>query len=480
MASACEERWQTSKSTLLERNKYMFNNPVISDIKFAFPNHDKRVIPAHKYVLAISSPVFFAMFYGGLPETRETIEIADCDPDIFLQFLRFLYYDDASFQDANNAIQLWYLADKYDVPSLATKCANFLDVSMEPLNAFDIIPHARYFNHEELEKCCWEVIDYNAKDIIADDSFLELKHDFLLQFVKRSSLRITEVMLFEAVNRWAAKRCEEANMAVDGANKRSVLGEDLVKNVRFLLMSPQEFSNVVLPLEILFNTEIIDVFKKFTSLSRPDELKVSSRPRAGGDVSIHSCAVGSVWSGRNGDYNSLPYYIRHTTKTGVLTFTLSNPISLSGVKIFAVGSTYKPSVFLVSVVVTCRGKIIRIVKNKKIVIEPGRRNAFDWDAELDVFFNRPIQFFKDTCCSIETTIDTTKNQDNSFVWSASLLESKSQKAGSSADNANPTWPLSGLCSGQYTDYIPANGNYKGEVMALFYEYKKKNKDVRKK
>ena len=89
---------------------------------------------------------------------------------------------------------------------------------MEPLNAFDIIPHARHFNHEELEKCCWEVIDYNAKDIFADDSFLELEHDFLLQFVKRSSLRIAEVMLFEAVDRWAAKRCEEANMAVDGAN----------------------------------------------------------------------------------------------------------------------------------------------------------------------------------------------------------------------------------------------------------------------
>ena len=186
----------------------MFNNPLMSDIKFAFPNYDKRVIPAHKYVLAIGSPVFFAMFYGDLPETREMIEIADCDPDIFLQFLRFLYCDDASFQGANNAIYLWYLADKYDVPLLVTTCVNFVDGSMDPLNAFDIIPHARHFNHEELEKCCWDVSDYNAKDIIADDSFLELKHDFFLQFAKRSSLHIDEVMLFEGVDRWAAKRCE--------------------------------------------------------------------------------------------------------------------------------------------------------------------------------------------------------------------------------------------------------------------------------
>ena len=255
----------------------MFNNPVISDIKFAFPNHVKRVIPAHKYVVSISSPVFFAIFYGELREKKETIDITDCDPEIFLQFLRFLYCDDANFRNVNNAIQLWYLADKYDVPPLATQCVNFVDGAMDPLNAFAIIPYARRFSHLGLEKTCWEVIDYNAKDIIASDSFLELKHDFVLHLVERSSLRIDhEVSLFKAVDRWAARRCEEANMAVDGANKRSVLGEDLVKNVRFSLMSPQEFSDVVIPSEILSNTEIIDVFKQLTSVSVPGGLMFST------------------------------------------------------------------------------------------------------------------------------------------------------------------------------------------------------------
>ena len=70
MADTCEERWQTRKSTVLERNMHMFNNPVMSDINFAFPDHDKRIISAHKYVLATSSPVFFVMFYGELRETN--------------------------------------------------------------------------------------------------------------------------------------------------------------------------------------------------------------------------------------------------------------------------------------------------------------------------------------------------------------------------------------------------------------------------
>ncbi|KAL9972457.1 hypothetical protein ACROYT_G018763 [Oculina patagonica] len=220
MASATDERWQTKRRTVLERNKFMFNNYVMSDIKFAFPDK-QSIIPAHKYALAISSPVFFAMFYGDLAEKRESIDITDCDSEVFLQFLRYVYYDDVNFQDVNSAIEVWYLADKYDIPSLAKECVNFIGRTVDPLNAFDVIPHARRFYHQDLENICWEVIDYNAQEIVADDSFLELKQEFLLSMVERLSLcTINEATLFKAVDRWAVRRCEEANMTVDGANKR--------------------------------------------------------------------------------------------------------------------------------------------------------------------------------------------------------------------------------------------------------------------
>lgn len=266
MADACENRWQTSKSTVLERNMHMFNNPVMSDIKFVFPHHDKQSIPAHKYVLATSSPVFFAMFYGELREKKETIEIDESDPDIFLQFLCFLYCDCVTFQDENNAIQLLYLADKYDIPSLTTNCVDFLDGAMQPLNAFDMILHAWKLNHKRLEKIFWEVIDYNMKEIFDDDSFSELSHELLLEVVKRSSLRIDELSLFKAVDRWATKRCVDETKAVNGANKRSVLGGDLLESVRFPVMSSQEFADVVIPSDILSKDEIIDVLKKFSSV----------------------------------------------------------------------------------------------------------------------------------------------------------------------------------------------------------------------
>jgi len=45
-------------------------------------------IPAHKYVLATGSSVFYAMFYGGLAENKEEIEVPDVEPSAFLALLK--------------------------------------------------------------------------------------------------------------------------------------------------------------------------------------------------------------------------------------------------------------------------------------------------------------------------------------------------------------------------------------------------------
>ena len=93
----------------MERNEYMWNKSLMSDVKFGFPNTSdtstyKTVIPAHKYVLAVGSPIFYAMFYGSMKEERDIIEITDSDPDSFLYFLRFLYCDEANFVEVVSAI----------------------------------------------------------------------------------------------------------------------------------------------------------------------------------------------------------------------------------------------------------------------------------------------------------------------------------------------------------------------------------------
>ena len=59
-----DDQWQTKCCSIKERNKYMFDNELLSDVHFLVGRSDRRLIPAHKYVMSISSPVFFSLFYS--------------------------------------------------------------------------------------------------------------------------------------------------------------------------------------------------------------------------------------------------------------------------------------------------------------------------------------------------------------------------------------------------------------------------------
>jgi len=83
------------------------------------------VIPAHKFLLSISSPVFEAMFYGELPETADSIEVPDCEYESLLELFRYTYSDEVNLS-VSNVMGVLYLAKKYMVPSLADKCAEYL------------------------------------------------------------------------------------------------------------------------------------------------------------------------------------------------------------------------------------------------------------------------------------------------------------------------------------------------------------------
>lgn len=84
-----DHNWQANFATLRERNAAMFNNELMADICFIVGQkpHIQR-IPAHKYVLATGSSVFYAMFYGGLANTERDIEIPDVEPAAFLSMLK--------------------------------------------------------------------------------------------------------------------------------------------------------------------------------------------------------------------------------------------------------------------------------------------------------------------------------------------------------------------------------------------------------
>ena len=147
--SVVKENWQTTRPTIRERSKFMFNNDLLSDMKFVVQKAkaaqgksvSKQAIPAHKFVLSISSPVFEAMFYGELAETTDSIELPDCEYESLLELFRYIYSDEVIL-NGSNVMGVLYLAKKYMVPSLADKCTEYLQENLEPSNVFSILSSA--------------------------------------------------------------------------------------------------------------------------------------------------------------------------------------------------------------------------------------------------------------------------------------------------------------------------------------------------
>ena len=264
----------------------MFNE---CDVKFLVKraddeNESKLVIPTHKFVLATSSPVFEAMFYGKLAETTDCIELPDCEYDSLLELFRYMYSDEVNLS-GSNVMGVLYLAKKYMVPSLADKCIEYLKDNLDSSNVFSILPSAKKYEENKLFHQCWKVISKQTEEAVKSECFETIERSLLVAVVKHDNLTIKEIELFKAVDLWATKECERQGLAADGKAKRKILGQEIIKAIRFPIMDEKEFASVVLDSKILTKEEIVSVIKHLNSVpSSPMVFPKIKRSVSTGDI----------------------------------------------------------------------------------------------------------------------------------------------------------------------------------------------------
>jgi len=281
----------------------------MSDVKFVVRDsqggsESKKKIPAHKFVLAISSPVFYAMFYGELAETKDSVEITDCEYESLLELFRFIYSDEANL-NPNNVMQLLYLAKKYILPSLADKCSTFLQKNLDGTNVFHVLPQVQKYEEKDVLDHCWKVIENKTEEAVKTDGFVTIERSVLEELVEKDSLNIKEVELFKAVDRWAGKQCEKQGLVAEGSVKRRILGERIVKGIRFPVMKQEEFADLVLDSDILTHKEAYELMKYFNSvLKTPVGFAETKRAGQVRNISRFNCLT-KGWRYSSGSFNNI-------------------------------------------------------------------------------------------------------------------------------------------------------------------------------
>ena len=324
MASKYHDDWQSSKKTVLQRNAYMFDNELMSDVSFTC-GESRHIFHAHKYVLATSSAVFFAMFYGEIPPKEFPIRIEDAEEESFKEFLRFLYTDDCKIT-AENAIGVLYLAKKYLISSLAEKCCEIIEASIKPENVFVVLEQAMQFDEKELEEKSWDIVSKETQECLNSEEFCNIGLHTLNALLKKERLAVTEVELFKAVLKWTDSKCarQGINVEEDKTARRRILG-DSVYEICFLEMSHENIVKYVSPTGILTETEMICFFQKLCGLDVAGLKWKVSRKRSGPVVSFSRFDRDIVHHANTWNYSG---------NSDALTLTVNKAVLFHGVRLF--------------------------------------------------------------------------------------------------------------------------------------------------
>ena len=389
MASVSEfpsfEKCQLQARTVRERNELMFNNEILSDVHFLV-GKDKVRIPGHKYVLAISSPVFFAMFYGRMAEPEGDVAVSDSEVESFMELLRFVYADEAILT-LDNALGVLYLAEKYMLPVLAAKCIDFVEASLNPDNALTVLCHARFLGKEELQERCWDMIDTYTVQVLESEAFSELDVETLSLLTQRNTISAKEIQIFKAVNSWSESECFRRAIEATAENKRA-MASPAMKFIRFPLMSPLEFADEVARSGLLSYEETTNVFLYFFS-SHETKLQFSKIPRTPREALTKKTLRCSRFKSCCGND-----WFCDTRKCDAIKFMVDKPVYIKGTAVYGASKMegdYKCS--------------LELLKQTKVLAERKLSFSSDTSSSLhDILFDKPILIEKNVLYTINLSL----------------------------------------------------------------------------
>ena len=141
------------------------------------------------------------------------------------------------------------------MPSLAEECLKYFERNLAPDNVF-VTLHQAFQLDEELEKICWDMIESKTIEVVASDAFSGISYSTLEQLLKRDSLNIKEVHLFQAVLKWSEAECSRKGIEVNAENKRAAVG-NAIHHILFASMTHKEFAQNVSQSGILTKEELV-------------------------------------------------------------------------------------------------------------------------------------------------------------------------------------------------------------------------------
>ncbi|XP_035218022.1 uncharacterized protein LOC118191335 [Stegodyphus dumicola] len=150
----------------------LYKSGKLSDIRIVV---GEKTFSAHKFVLSARSPVFSRMFASEMIESKNSIvEISDVDADTIDKMLFFMYSGVLEKLPEATTMQLYTIADKYDIPVLTEICSSFLKSDFTIKNVCEILQLAGVHSDRDLYKSALAYFTAHAKEVFSTDEWKKL------------------------------------------------------------------------------------------------------------------------------------------------------------------------------------------------------------------------------------------------------------------------------------------------------------------
>lgn len=313
--------WQITRREVKERGQYLLESGIWSDCRFIVGTEpNQQVLEGHKLFLAMASPVFEAMFYGGMAE-KDPIAILDVQPDAFKALLEYIYTDKINLTSFDQACELCYGAKKYMLPHLVEECTKYLWSDLYPKNACRAYEFAKLFEEPVLMEKCVHIICNQTQEVLSESSFDDVELSTILTVFDQEVLNITsELELFNALTRYATRHNQSSGAKVprlDGIASQPQEGymqhptiRDALMKIRFLTLSPQQFAEGPATSSLLSQSEkfaiLMNISSPSTEVAMPVGFSTSTVPRQRKNSSLNE----SLYTGN----------VMDTSRTSMITF----------------------------------------------------------------------------------------------------------------------------------------------------------------
>ncbi|XP_064083017.1 BTB/POZ domain-containing protein 3-like isoform X2 [Macrobrachium nipponense] len=241
----------------------------------------------HRLILAMSSPVFEAMFYGPMAEKAD-LTLPDDPPEAFVFLMGYIYKGNASLPNVDMAVMVYKLANKYQMSSLFSVCSEYLQSRVDLNNLALVYEMSFLYEDSELKQKCRKVVS-ESREILSSPGVGQLTVQCMEDLLQQELPVQSEVAVFEGLLQWGTLQSGNSSTSAKCPKGLRQEIETLLPHIRFLTMTLDDFVEHVMPSGVLTPEEsnaIMMNIKRVLNITLPAICSPNRKTRLSYQISL--------------------------------------------------------------------------------------------------------------------------------------------------------------------------------------------------